>query len=639
MKLVKFGRAIFIIIAREDSSLALKLMTKGSTTSFKLDAVLDSPGNEVQVYKKPRFGATIVLLDDASYTVYTFKRGSFVKLMKKDASFENPFSAFTENPEQELVLKMVNESTVMVMHFNSFTDCIKDLFPLPAEIYSNLYETVSVIGFGRTKLALGEEKFQLYAKVYNLKDQTYKLKGYYVNFDAKNAYYSVPTPLEKEVDTLAFQLDDVNPKVDGLETSVTSADIILLDEDLNHGNLQVGESEVSGSVSSLQTVSLDIIYKVTDASKVSFADINYNDEASVISQLIKDSTIDTTSEDYLFKNSILMNSDQEVTVVTGATITIPNVLTTSAEFSKVATETVSSPTEDADVADFITRSLRTDGASLKINVPVIFSSSISTSSISFNAGAKPKNSNNKVEPSKMFDITKENSIEAGIPMKFTNLKLSAEADFQGGLNGIDLDQVVKTSGDDVTIVGDKSFPEGMTVSGNLVLLDKVNDADVNEIFSRNYIFKEDPNNVDNDSYVQTIKTKSFKFNTFKILDHLYVDKMGDSEEFSVDTDKIVVTNKNADISIGKVIFRKDLNLALGAITSAKLNSVPTANNFIHDATQSFSSSIEGIQTLYVKGNLQSGKMNSVDLDADVARINVENTFESEVILTLNLIED
>ena len=162
-------------------------------------------------------------------------------------------------------------------------------------------------------------------------------------------------------------------------------------------------------------------------------------------------------------------------------------------------------------------------------------------------------------------------------------------------------------------------------------MDKVNDENVNEIFSRNYIFKEDPNNVDNANYVQTIKTKSLKFNTIKILDHLYVDKMGDSAEFSVDTDKVVVTNKPADISSGKVSFKKDLNLALGAITSANLNSVPTANNFIHDATQTFSSSIEGIKTLYVKGNLQSDKMNSVDLDADVARINVENTFESEVI--------
>lgn len=372
---------------------------------------------------------------------------------------------------------------------------------------------------------------------------------------------------------------------------------------------------------------------------MSFANVNYNDEASVISQLIEESTVDISSEDYLFKNSILMNSDQEVTVVAGATITIPNVVTNSAEFSQVATETVSSPTEDVDVADFITKSLRTDGASLKINVPVIFSSSISTSSISFNAGAKPKNDINRVVPSKMFDITKENSIDAGLPMKFKNLKLSAEADLQGGLNGIDLDQVVKTSGDGVTIIGDKSFPEGMTVSGNLVIVEKVNDADVNEIFSRKYIFKEDPNNVDNENYVQTLKTKSFKFNSIKILDHLYVNKMGDSEEFSVDTDKIVVTNQNADISSGKVIFKKDLNLALGAITSAKLNSVPTANNFIHDATQTFSSSIEGIQTLYVKGNLQSGKMNSVDLDADVARINVENTFESEVILTLYLFED
>ena len=637
MKLVKIDRNFFMIIAREDkyrtlTSLALKMVTKDSTTSFKLEAVLDTPANSVQTYNS-RFGTHVALLNDSSFSVYTFNRGSFVKLMKKNGRFDNPFSAFTDNPEQELVLRMADQSKAMVMHRKSFTDTKKLNFTLPAEVFANGYESVSVVGIGRD--VSKEEKFLLYAKVYNFKDKTFKLKGFHVSFEAKKTHYSLPTPLESDVDYTALHIDDLNDKLHNLKADLSSPktkEIISKKENLDLTKVQVGDITVSGTVQKLKKVDLDIVYKVTDADQVSFKDINYNDETSVISHLIDESTIDTSSKDYLLKNSILRNSDKKITVISGATITIPNVVTTNAELSQVATETVSNDDENADVANFITQSLRTDKPSTKFNVPVIFSSRIRTNSISFNTGAKPKNSLNRVDPSKMFDITKENTIKSGITMNFTNIKLSAEADFQGGLNGIDLATVVKTSGDKTAITGDKTFSKGITVGGKLTLKEKVNGADVNKVFSRSYIFKEDPKDVNNENYVQTIKTKRFDFNTIKILDHLNVKKMGESEEFDVVPDQVVVTNKDAGITTGKVTF-KNVDLTLGKITADNLNSVPVENNFVHDATQTFSSSIEGIKTLYVKDNLKVGKMNGVDLDADVARVDVENTFESEVIFT------
>ena len=632
VKLIKIGRAIFMIIAREDkfrtlTSLALKMVAKDSATSFKLQAVLDTPANSVQTYNS-RFGTHVALLDDASYSVYTFNRGSFVKLMKKNGSFDHSFSAFTDNPEQELVLRMADQSKATVMHRKSFTDAKMLNLSLPAEVFANGYESVSIVGFGKD--VSSEERFLLYAKVYNFKDKTFKLKGFQVNFDAQKTHYSLPTPLESDVDYTALHIDDLNDKLQNIKADLASSkEIISKKENLDLSNVQIGDLTVSGTVKKLKKVDLDIVYKVTDADQVSFKDINYNDETSVISHLIDQSTIDTSSEDYLLKNSILKNSDKKITVISGATITIPNVITTNAELSQVATETVSNADENADVANFITQSLRTDNPSTKFNVPVIFSSRIKTNSISFNTGAKPKNSLNRVDPSQMFDITKENMIESGITMNFTNIKLSAEADFQGGLNGIDLATVVKTSGDKTVITGDKTFSKGITVGGKLKLKEKVNGADVNKVFSRSYIFKEDPKDVNNQNYVQTIKTKRFDFNTIKILDHLYVKKMGESEEFDVVPDQLVVTNKDAGIT-GKVIF-KNVDLALGIITADNLNSVPVENNFVHDATQTFSSSIEGINNLYVKDNLKVGKMNSVDLDADVAWVDEENTFESEVI--------
>ena len=636
VKLVKIDRTVFMIIAREDkyrtlTSLVLKMVTKDSTISFKLEAVLDTPANSVQTYNS-RFGTYIALLDDASYSVYTFNRGSFIKLMKKNGRFDNPFSAFTDNPEQELVLRKADLSKAMVMHRKSFTDAVKLNFTLPVEVFSNGYESVSIVGFGRD--ISKEEKFLLYAKVYNFKEKTFKLKGFQVDFDSKKTYSSIPTPLESNVDYTALHIDDLNDKLLNLKADLSSSktkEIISKKENLDHSKVQVGDITVSGTVKEMNKVDLDIVYKVTDANQVSFKDINYNDETSVISHLIDESTIDTSSEDYLLKNSILKNSDKKVTVISGATITIPNVVTSNAEISQVATETVSNDKENADVANFITQSLRTDQPT-KFNVPVIFSSKIKTNSISFNRGAKPMNSLNRVDPSKMLDITKENTIESGITMNFTNIKLSAEADFQGGLNGIDLATVVRKSGDNAVITGDKTFSKGVTVGGKLTLKEKVNGEDVNEVFSRSYIFKEDPKNVTNDKYVQTIKTKRFDFNTIKILDHLYVKKMGQSDEFDVVPDQVVVTNKDAGITTGKVTF-KNVNLTLGKITADNLNSVPVENNFVHDATQTFSSSIEGIKTLYVKDNLKVGKMNGVDLDADVARVDVENTFESEVIFT------
>ena len=94
---VKIGHTIFLIIGGEDTTLALRMVTKGSDTSFKLDSVLDAPANEIRL-KQNRFGTRIKLLTETKITVYTSSRGSFIKVVELDGSFGmevKKFSAFT----------------------------------------------------------------------------------------------------------------------------------------------------------------------------------------------------------------------------------------------------------------------------------------------------------------------------------------------------------------------------------------------------------------------------------------------------------------------------------------------------------------------------------------------------------------
>ena len=641
--LVKIGHTIFLIIGGEDTTLALRMVTKGSDTSFKLDSVLDAPANEIRL-KQNRFGTRIKLMTDTKITVYTSSRGSFIKVSELDGKFgmdAKKFSAFTKVTQQELTLRIVNDSMAFAIQIQNFISAEIQPLPLPnfrsTQNFAKPHEIFSIVGFG-TITTQGNEKFLLYVMVNNYKEETYKMMGYEVTFDEVNNFYPASTPLERATEITKLDVEYYREKLVSLkDTLITNKDsLTLIDRAIGHeyNKLQVGEMEVTGTVTDLPSVKLDFIYKVDGADQVSFTDMDYNNEASVISDLIVKSTVDTSSDDYLFKKSVMKNAVDSVTVEAGVTLTIPDVSATSGEFSQVATETVSNSTEKADVIDFIANSLKTNLDEQKINSKVVFVETAETSSLLINPAALPKNTINRIVPSKMFDITKENAIAAGTTMKFTDIKLSSEADFQGGVNGIDLEHVVKTSGEDIIIAGHKTFSEGMFI-GDLTLDGKVNDVECEEYFKRKYIFKEDPDNVDNADYVQTIQTKAFNFNTVKVLDHLYVDTLGEAEAFSASETSlgsVVVTNKDADIT-NKVIFNKNLNLVKGAITSEKLNSAPVASTFVLGAPQVFSSSIDGIGSLYVKENLQVGRMNGVDLDTEVARIDTTNIFETKVTLT------
>merc|ERR1719239_683142 len=515
--LVKIGHTIFLIIGGKDSTLALRMVIKGSDTSFKLDSVLDAPANEIRL-KQNRFGTRIKLLTETKITVYTSSRGSFIKVVELDGSFGmevKKFSAFTEENQQEISLRIVDDSMAFAIQIQNFISAEVQAVPLPnfrsTQNFAKPHDIFSIVGFGRiTKQE--NEKFLLYVMVNNYKEDTYHMIGYEVTFDEANNFYPASTPLENALENTKLDVEYYRGQLVSLkDTLITNqASLTLIDKAIDHeyNKLQVGGMEVTGSVTDLPTVKLDVIYEVDRADQVSFTDLDYNNAASVISDLIVKSTTDTSSDDYLFKKSVLKNALDSITVEAGVTLTIPDVIAESAEFSQVATETVSSSTGKADVIDFIANSLKTNLDEQKINSKVTFTETAETSSLVMNPAAMPKTSTNKIVPHKMFDITKENSIDAGTTMKFTNIKLSSEADFQGSVNGIDLAHVVKTSGEDIIIAGQKTFSEGMLI-GDLTLGGQVNGVECEAYFKRKYIYTEDPDNVDNLEYVQTIKTKAF----------------------------------------------------------------------------------------------------------------------------------
>ena len=636
--LFNIGHQIFLMIGGEDSTLALRMVKKDSKFKFQLDSVLETPANDVRFFKT-RFGTYIKMFGDTTLTVYKFMRKSFVKIGTWTDYVGTKFEARTEETQQMLHLRIANDSMAYVCRISSFVEAETIALPLPSfrstQNFARPHETFSIVGFGKIKKN-NKEKFLLYVMVHNYQEDppTYKMKGYEISFDEVINFYPASTRLESDLEITKSEVEDYHTELrnlkDVLIENIHKNNLIDKDGAHKYKKLQVGEMDVSGTVTKLPSVKMDVIYQVDSADQVSFADFDYNNPSSLISDLTVKSTVDTDSNDYLMKNSVLKNADYPITIASGVTFTVPDVFTTNATFSNVATETVSDSAEKADVTDFIKGSLKTNAASQLIPAKVSFNQIAETDLLQIKSDAKPKNSFNGIVPHKMFDITKNNGIDT---IKFTNVKLGAEADFQGGINGIDLAKVVKTSGNDITIAGDKTFSEGMTV-GDLTLNGNVNGVECEKYFKRDYIFKEDPADPANADYVQNITTKAFNFNTVKVLDHLYLDKMGDTDAFSASKDSlgyVVVTNKDADIATGKVIFNKNLNMVNKAITTVNLNKAPVTSTFVHDAEQVFTSSIDGIKTLYVKNNLQVGKMNGVDLDTEVAMVNKINSFEAEVI--------
>ena len=314
------------------------------------------------------------------------------------------------------------------------------------------------------------------------------------------------------------------------------------------------------------------------------------------------------------------------------TLTAPGVEASSAELSVLEVDTVQD--EDtgaqADVADFITKSLRCDADSTKqFQNDVIFSSDITADTITFaEATATPVSATQRVQPHKMFDVTSAQTLTEDI--KFKNLHLTATSDFLGGINGIDLETIVTVNGADLSVTGEKTFSQGLTVTNELSLPGTVNGADAAALFNRNYLYKEDPADPTNQDFQQTVSSKLFQFNTVKVLQELSVEKMGETTEFGVseaDLADIVLTNADNGKITGTTTFNRDV--AVDNIVAGNVNSDPADTLLVFDTEQTFDVSLS-MNSLIVKNNFQAASLNGVNLDTDVGMVDEANNFQAPV---------
>ena len=155
------------------------------------------------------------------------------------------------------------------------------------------------------------------------------------------------------------QIEEMTNKLDGgleqlSEAMQSTGDFIPLGEEMIFDSLQVKEATFKG-FKKLDKIDLTLIHASTDAS---FDGLGYSDR---LNPLLGETTTSTTSPNYLFKNVVLKNAGNDITIQTGKTLTASKVTIKNADINEIDTRKVSGPdsTDQSDVNDFITKSLRT----------------------------------------------------------------------------------------------------------------------------------------------------------------------------------------------------------------------------------------------------------------------------------------
>ena len=379
-------------------------------------------------------------------------------------------------------------------------------------------------------------------------------------------------------------------------------------------------------------VNIEVFHETEDPN---FSRLDYLDPNSALYILEQETAIDDVQVNILFQDSIMKSSD--ITIPEGVTLTVPNAAASNAIIHELQVSTIEDPSGEQDVSEFITKSLRTNDASREFTGEVIFSEDVSADLITFvDASASLVAESQRLQPHKMLSIDVANTI--GTNIQFENIYLNAKSDFNGNINDIDLEEILANDAGTVEISGSKTFSQGLTVNDGIEITTKINQEAATKYLNTKFVYKHDPDDVDNDAFSQSIQTKKFIFNTIKVLDELVIPSMGLEEtedDFDVSSEvlsNIVVTNAeadNGDIS-ASVNFNNDV--IVKNLISTNINSANPDKLLIDDHDQTFDEAVN-FENLVVSGNVQVNLLNGIDLDNDVARTDEDNEFTEEITFT------
>ncbi|MBP94359.1 hypothetical protein CMK18_00225 [Candidatus Poribacteria bacterium] len=345
------GGERYLAIARETSSLLFKFTGDEADVTFKMDSVL--PGSEKIVHFKNEFGQILMTLSGTETNTYLYHDGLFAKM----AIIDNAFSDLTNADDRWLAAPFLDstdvvdeQNIVMITNGNSKVQLFYNMGPLYQVEEGFLTENYEAIGVGWV-----DDKIYLYHTVPSLSDSTkltlkaheVLMKTPEVTFDSSkgNVFSFTMNQFEEMTNKLNGELQHLSNVVESPE------EFIPLGEEMDLTSLQVEEATFEG-FSKLDKIDLTLIHASTDAS---FVGLNY---AERLDQLSDETTISRTSPNYLFKNVVLKNAANDITIQ--KTLNASKVTIKNADINEIDTKEVSGPagTDQTNVNDFITKSLR-----------------------------------------------------------------------------------------------------------------------------------------------------------------------------------------------------------------------------------------------------------------------------------------
>ena len=447
---------------------------------------------------------------------------------------------------------------------------------------------------------------------------------------AKSNLYSNIDDLSHSVGQLENQILEIETLGDFLTRNDTFADLIALDENFSAADLILEANSVvfSGTFTKLENINIEVKHHSDQAS---FQEVDYNKNASLISRL--ESKVSASQDDYIYKHSVLKNSPEPITFMTGASISLPMAVAHRATVTRLDSTTVRDPSDPAgqDMAAFLTNTLKTrDG---RFDQNVFFQDPVTVNDTTTFVIDTAVSTAIPIKPHMMLDTRKPNNMT--VPVTFHSLVVNSESQVKGTINGISLSDLVVSTEDsqsEIAITGVKTFTEGLTAVSNIAVEGTINGETAENYLDCKFLYRFDPSNQTNQDFTQKISTNRLYFNEIRVKKEITVDKMGSKDLVNVtaaELDSIVVSNvENLTIS-GNFVFARPVEIE--NLLSSSVNEINPADIVIDGVDQTFNFPLNIGQL--VTTELRLDTINGVNLSAEVARTDLPNTFTVPVTFT------
>eukprot|EP00092_Neocalanus_flemingeri_P041324 GFUD01044997.1.p1 GENE.GFUD01044997.1~~GFUD01044997.1.p1 ORF type:complete len:2578 (+),score=536.89 GFUD01044997.1:946-7734(+) len=647
--LFTIDRLQYLAVARDSSCFLYEFRNSGSTSELKLRQKFKHSAKSVKFFTNSYGIYLIFVCSEGKGSTYLHSSGEFIQMQNLQewgtgewTSQGLPTGGSFLLPEQELIfLGNTNFGNTNLLKFLKFDT--------PGILVDS--SSVSIVapdGCSITGLSFGRKLVDPTSSSTVVADYYYFIVCKVITADGNLLLFFHGVTVSEEDDSSFTNLGGLANSVLKLEQIVAQdqktlaelkgeLSLVKLSADKNDNQVVLTAQSVTiTGTTSVDLVTMTLLHNTT--SIPTFSSIDYNQASSDLATSVLDSTIDSSNDNYLYKNSILKSGAAPITLGSGGQITAPTVTTFKADVAKLDTRLVKGENEivPQNMDTFLTNSFMTVGPQSFPYMFIFLKSLIVTDTTEFKMTA---DSQMPIEPQKYIDTSKPNTLSNNV--LFTNVHFMKAPTFSATVNNIALEDLITTNDanaatfeNPIDVKGEKTFSAGVTFTSTSIAIETINGRPSEDILNGNFLYKED-SSVDN--FEQTVTCDSFYFRNIKVRKELTMPSIdvrisGILSSFDVSATvlaDIVVTNEdNGDVS-GVNTFSNDV--VISNLRTSTINNDKPAELLLNGFAQDIQAKIEAKKL--VTADLSVNNINKVNLITDVARTDIANTFTAPIVFT------